>query len=169
MHRLRADSLTPTTEQDTMITSKAQRRLVPAFAVAAMVLAACGRPDDDASSAPAAQRPQPVDPAVTAADKRADELRADAGRAISEAKQSASTATERAAETVTDATITGAVNAALVADGKLSAMKIDVDTENGVVTLTGPAPDESSRARATELAANVKGVNRVENQLVVQK
>lgn len=149
--------------------SKAQRRLAAAFALAGMVLAACGRPDDDASTAATAQRPRPVDPAVTAADKRADKLRADAGRAINEAKQAASTATERAADTVSDATITATINAALAADGKLSALKIDVDTENGVVTLSGPAPDESSRARATELAANAKGVNRVENRLVVQK
>ena len=48
-------------------------------------------------------------------------------------------------------------------------MKIDVDTEKGVVTLTGPAPDESSRAKATELAANAKGVTRVENHLTVKQ
>jgi osmotically-inducible protein OsmY len=151
-----------------MMTSS-KGRLIPVFALAGLVLAACGRPDDDASSAANTQRPQPVDPAVTAADKRADELRADAGRAIQEAKQAATTATERAAETVSDATITAAVNAALAADGKLSAMKIDVDTENGVVTLTGPAPDDEARSRATQLAANAKGVNRVENHLVVKK
>ena len=75
----------------------------------------------------------------------------------------------RAGEQVSDATITASVNAALAADSKLSAMKIDVDTDKGVVTLTGPAPDESSRAKATELAANAKGVTRVENHLTVKQ
>ena len=53
-----------------------QRRLVPAFAVASLMLAACGRSDNDTAA-----DNKRVDPAVAAADKRADELRADAGKA----------------------------------------------------------------------------------------
>jgi osmotically-inducible protein OsmY len=37
-----------------------------------------------------------------------------------------------------------------------------------VVTLTGPAPSESARDRAAEIAKNVKGVSSVNNQLTVK-
>jgi osmotically-inducible protein OsmY len=56
----------------------------------------------------------------------------------------------------------------LATDKDLSAIKIDVDTKDGVVTLTGPAPSESARDRATEIAKNVKGVSSVNNQLTVK-
>jgi hyperosmotically inducible periplasmic protein len=73
-----------------------------------------------------------------------------------------------AVDKVDDATITTKVNAALAADKDLSAVKIDVDTKNGVVTLTGPAPSADARQRATDLAKNVKGVSSVDNQLTVK-
>jgi hyperosmotically inducible periplasmic protein len=69
---------------------------------------------------------------------------------------------------VSDSTITTKVNAALAADKDLSAVKIDVDTKDGVVTLTGPAPSAAAREKATDVAKNVKGVTSVNNQLVVK-
>lgn len=155
-----------------ILNTQSQRRLVPAIALAGIMLAACGRPDDatTTTTAPPAvttPAPAPVDPAVTAADKRADELRADASR-TGDAQQGAANMADRAGAAISDATITTSVKAALAADDKLSALQINVDTEQGVVKLTGPAPDEISRTRATELAADAKGVNRVENELVVR-
>ncbi|MDO9135699.1 BON domain-containing protein, partial [Hydrogenophaga sp.] len=73
------------------------------------------------------------------------------------------------AESATDMAITTKVNAALAADDQLSALKIDVDTEAGNVALTGTAPDEASRARATTLTAAVDGVVTVDNRLTVEK
>lgn len=69
---------------------------------------------------------------------------------------------------VDDATITSKVNAALAADKDLSAVKIDVDTKDGVVTLTGPAPTAEAASKATKLAKDVKGVTSVNNQLTVK-
>jgi hyperosmotically inducible periplasmic protein len=69
---------------------------------------------------------------------------------------------------VDDAAITTKVNAGLAADKDLSAVKIDVDTKDGVVTLTGPAPTAGARERATEIARGVKGVSSVNNQLTVK-
>lgn len=69
---------------------------------------------------------------------------------------------------VDDATITTKVNAALAADSDLSAVKIDVDTKDGVVTLTGPAPTPEAAQKAAKLAKDVKGVTSVNNQLVVK-
>jgi osmotically-inducible protein OsmY len=74
---------------------------------------------------------------------------------------------DRAATALNDAGITAAVKTALAADPRLSAVKIDVDTRGGVVSLEGPAPDEKSRERAEVLAAAPEGVVRVDNRLVV--
>jgi hyperosmotically inducible periplasmic protein len=67
-----------------------------------------------------------------------------------------------------DAAITSKVNAALAGDKDLSATRIDVDTKDGVVTLSGPAPSPGAKERATELARNVKGVTSVNNKLTVK-
>jgi hyperosmotically inducible periplasmic protein len=64
-----------------------------------------------------------------------------------------------------DAQIVTKVKTALAADSDLSALKIDVDSKNGVVTLSGSAPDATAKDRATEIAKNVKDVKSVENQL----
>ena len=76
-------------------------------------------------------------------------------------------ATARMASALGDAGITAAVKTALAADPALSAVKIDVTTDAGVVSLAGPAPDVKSRDRAEVLAAAPQGVKRVDNRLVI--
>ncbi len=72
------------------------------------------------------------------------------------------------AKAADDATITAAVSAGLAKDPDLSAIKIDVDTQAGKVTLRGPAPNPVAKERAEEIAKNVKGVSSVDNQLEVK-
>lgn len=134
--------------------------LIPALALSA-TLVACDRNDDRTVG-------QRVDDATATAERRTDQVQADASRAANEARETTANMGDRAANAVSDATITAEVKAALAADPQLSALRIDVDTEGGVVTLTGPAPDEASRSRATQIAASPKGVTRVENQLSMQ-
>jgi len=83
------------------------------------------------------------------------------------AAQGGALASDRAAEALADTGITAAVKAALAADPALSMLKIEVNTDAGVVSLAGPAPDERSRERAAVLAAAPAGVVRVDNRLVV--
>lgn len=66
-----------------------------------------------------------------------------------------------------DAGITAKVKTALAADPALSAARIAVSTQGGVVRLEGPAPDERARQRAEVLASAPAGVQRVDNRLVV--
>lgn len=66
-----------------------------------------------------------------------------------------------------DARIATDVHQVLAGDADLSAMKIDVSSQDGAVTLRGRAPDPAARDRATELARNVKDVKSVENQLTL--
>ena len=82
-----------------------------------------------------------------------------------ENKMEQSTANAKGA--IDDATITAQVNAGLAKDPDLSAVKINVDTVNGKVTLNGPAPSTVARDRAETIAKAVTGVTAVNNQLVV--
>lgn len=63
-----------------------------------------------------------------------------------------------------DAGISAKVKAGLAEDPELSAIRIDVDTRNGIVTLNGPVRNDVARERATRIAQGVKGVNSVVNQ-----
>jgi hyperosmotically inducible protein len=66
-----------------------------------------------------------------------------------------------------DAVITAKVKAKLIEDPITKARKIDVDTVNGVVTLTGLVDSEEEVKRAIQIASSVTGVNKVVNNLRV--
>ena len=72
------------------------------------------------------------------------------------------------AGTVEDVAITASVSSSLAKDPELSAARIDVDTNGGVVKLQGPAPSAAAKARAGDIAKAVKGVSSVDNQLDVR-
>lgn len=88
---------------------------------------------------------------------------------VADAPVAASQAATDTTSASSDMGITAKVNAALVADDQLKATRINVDTRDGQVTLSGQAPDAASRERATMLAAAVEGVRQVNNQLVVAR
>ncbi len=95
-----------------------------------------------------------------------------AGVALREGADQARAAAKRASADVSanseDAAITASVAAGLIKDPDLSALKIDIDTRQGVVSLYGPAPSEMARLRATDIAKAVKGVASVDNKLTVK-
>ena len=68
---------------------------------------------------------------------------------------------------VDDAAITAAVKAKLAADGDINPFNIDVDTNEGVVTLQGRVEKEAARTKAEELARETSGVKRVINLVKV--
>lgn len=68
---------------------------------------------------------------------------------------------------VDDAAITAAVKAKLAADGDINPFNIDVDTNEGVVTLQGRVEKEEARSKAEELARETDGVKRVINLVKV--
>jgi osmotically-inducible protein OsmY len=67
-----------------------------------------------------------------------------------------------------DSTITTSVKAKLVADKAANFTRIDVDTTNHVVALNGVVESPQQKARAEQLAMEVSGVRRVENNLQIQ-
>ena len=77
-------------------------------------------------------------------------------------------AADKTADAVGDAAITGKVKTALIGDPDVKALVIDVDTKNGVVTLSGSADTPAHSEKATTVAQGVEGVKSVENHLTVK-
>lgn len=77
------------------------------------------------------------------------------------------TTAQGAAHTASDAAITTAVKTKLTADRTVGGLKIDVDTDKGVVTLSGPVRSAAERSRALRLARNTRGVTSVVDKLTV--
>lgn len=69
---------------------------------------------------------------------------------------------------VDDAMITGKVEAALVADKRTSAMRIDIETHDGEVQLSGYAKSKVEMDAAVDVARNVAGVRSVKNAVDVR-
>jgi hyperosmotically inducible protein len=74
-----------------------------------------------------------------------------------------------AGENVDDAGITAAVKSRLVADRAANLTRVDVDTTNGTVYLTGTVETAEQKARAEQVAWRANGVKAVVNNLQVQK
>lgn len=147
--------------------------LIASAAAAALLLGACSKTDDQRTVG------QQVDSAIASADRKAEAAKneikesvADAreatGSASTDLKARAANAADAVTDKVQDAAITASVNAELAKDPDLSALKINVDTVNGRVSLKGAAPTDNARERATRLASAVKGVVEVQNQLEIR-
>ena len=93
--------------------------------------------------------------------------RDDAKVAVDNTKSATENAGAKISEKIDDAVITTSVKTELAKDANLSALKINVDTTQGRVSLKGSAPSREARDHATTLAKNVKGVQSVDNQLKV--
>ena len=66
-----------------------------------------------------------------------------------------------------DTQLAAQVQSSLSSDPDLTAMKIDVHSQDGAVTLVGRAPDPAARDRAGQLARSVAGVKSVDNLLTL--
>lgn len=70
---------------------------------------------------------------------------------------------------VGDAALTAKVKTKFLADTSISGLKIDVDTRNDVVTLSGTVPTAAEKRRAVEVARATDGVKSVVDNLKVGK
>lgn len=73
-----------------------------------------------------------------------------------------------AGQNVDDATISASVKSKLVADRLGNLTRVDVDTTNKVVALNGVVESAAHKQRAEEIASQVSGVRKVENNLQIQ-
>ncbi len=100
-------------------------------------------------------------------DERAEQQGRDAAAKGEGAADRAGDAAAGAGAAVTDAGITTAVKTRLLADPDVAGMKIDVDTEDKVVTLTGTVESAAQKTEAGNIARDTTGVARVVNNLKV--
>jgi hyperosmotically inducible periplasmic protein len=139
---------------------KTNHRMTMAAVVSFTVLAAlagCDRNDQRTAG-------QQLDAAIARLKPAAERAKQEAKKAADDTRAMGASAGEK----LGDATVSTRVKAVLSADKQLGDSKIDVDTRNGVVTLSGAVANNEARDHALELARNVKGVNSVNDQLAVK-
>jgi hyperosmotically inducible periplasmic protein len=147
--------------------------LVASALALALALSACGKQDEGKTVG------QKLDSAVAKTEQAGEQAKAktesalaNAGAALKDATQNAEASGKEAAgkagDKLDDMTITAAVSVSLGKDPDLSALKINVDTKNGAVTLNGTAPSQAAVDKATAIAKAIKGVSSVDNKLQVK-
>jgi osmotically-inducible protein OsmY len=89
--------------------------------------------------------------------------------ALPAASAGCATAGSRAAAAARDdATITARVKTALLNQPNITVARIDVETEKGVVTLSGQVRTPEERDQAIAAARKVEGVSDVKSALIIQ-
>ena len=92
---------------------------------------------------------------------------ASARRTGSTVKDATVAAGQSVGETTSDATITSAVKMKFAADKTVDAFDINVDTDDGNVTLTGDVNTKTEADQAVALAKSVEGVKTVTPRLKI--
>lgn len=125
----------------------------------------------DAKNATKGTAGKVADKTEDAAKKTGDAVKK-AGEKTKDVAQDAAAKTKdasiKAKDVTADASITAAVKTKLLADTKVGGLKIDVDTKDNVVTLTGTVKSAAERDEAVRLAKTTTGVKRVVDKLIVQ-
>jgi osmotically-inducible protein OsmY len=103
----------------------------------------------------------------TASDK-AHDAKVNAEDKAHDAKTTTERATAKSGEALSDAAITSEVKTKFLAEPGVSGLSIDVDTHNGVVTLSGMVKSKAEATKAMAMARESKGVKRVVSKLKVQ-
>ena len=67
-----------------------------------------------------------------------------------------------------DASLTGSVKSALISNDATKARQINVETQDGVVQLSGFVDSETAKAAAETTAMSVAGVKQVQNKLLIR-
>lgn len=109
-----------------------------------------------------------ADKTKEATEKAADNTKRTAERAGDRTQDKVAGAdADKAGAVVSDAAVTSAVKAKLLGDGTTPGLRIDVDTQDGVVTLSGNVATAAEQANALRLARNTRGVKRVVDKMTV--
>jgi len=87
--------------------------------------------------------------------------------AAHDAKVATEHAADKAGDVITDAAITSEVKTKFLAEPGVSGLAINVDTNNGVVTLKGNVKSRAEADKAVSIARGSAGVKRVVNHLHV--
>ena len=125
------------------------------------ILLAVGLGACDKNPGPAESAGKKIDQTADAAGKKLGEAAEKVGAKIGEQEAKVGVA-------IDDAEVTARVKAAIFAEPGLKTLQINVDTVQGVVTLSGSVDSAPSIDRAKTLAAAMAGVKGVESRLVTK-
>jgi hyperosmotically inducible protein len=103
------------------------------------------------------------------AESKAESAMQETEEKAKEAKSYTEQKAKDAGEYVDDAVITTKVKAVIFEDDNLNSMDINVETNNGIVQLSGFVENEADIDTAENLAATVKGVKDIENDIQVRE
>jgi hyperosmotically inducible protein len=115
-----------------------------------------GQPAQLSGSPEAAETDRPIDP--EAARQRGAEVAGQVAEGVN-----------RLAQGVDDAALTTKITSKMALDDLVRARNIDVDSRDGIVTLSGRVGSEAERVRALQLARQTAGVTSVTDRLVVER
>lgn len=113
----------------------------------------------------ACNKPGPAETAGKKIDQTADKVGEKIGAAADTVGDKLGAQSAKAGVVIDDTEITAKVKAAIFAEPGLKTLQINVDTVNGVVTLSGSVDTQASSDRAKALAGAVAGVKEVKNRL----
>ncbi|MFL6586367.1 MAG: BON domain-containing protein [Luteimonas sp.] len=139
-------------------------RIPLAIAMSSMLALAVGCSNDRAADDQAAMTPA-TDPAMQTTPPAATPDTTTAGTARTDAPMDGSANGMNngmdSDQPGSDTWITTKVKSSLLADSDVSGLKIDVETVNGVVTLTGQVEQATQVTEATRIAREIEGVTEV--------
>lgn len=92
----------------------------------------------------------------------------DDAKAAAKRANMAKNSTRSFGQVIEDLTTTASIKSKLFVDRNVSAMDINVDTENNRVTLTGKVRTETERELIEKMASNTSGVKDVSNKIEVK-
>jgi osmotically-inducible protein OsmY len=102
------------------------------------------------------------------ADASAPMKTSDASKPAKEKSATATTKRESAGAYVDDSVITTKVKAAVLQEPSLKSAEINVETNKGIVQLTGFVRSRANIDKAVEVAKGIKGVTSVKNDMIVK-
>ena len=130
-------------------------------AILALGLAACDRPARTADKS---------DPARDSVAIRSTETTPRPDKAAPQPAQPVQSTTDAKSDTpATDAALSEKVRQALVSEHGINARDLQVNTRNGVVTLSGKVEEKSDQERMLLVAMSIDGVRSVVSNLVVDR
>jgi hyperosmotically inducible protein len=135
--------------------------VLTASSLALIAMAGCDKPN------PAESAGKQIDQSMQKMGQRVDQVTDRAKEQVAKTSERAKEQVAKTGQVLDDTAITAAVKAGIVAEPGLKVLKIDVDTKDGQVTLTGSVDSAENLQRATQVASSVNGVKGVDNRLAV--
>jgi osmotically-inducible protein OsmY len=104
----------------------------------------------------------------TVSEIRADEIGDELARTSMVVREKAKRAGDAIADAAANARTTASIKAKLVSEPGLSALNINVDTTDGLVTLSGTVSSHDEIAKAVKLALDTDGVHKVVSTIQIK-